>query len=89
MKLLRRGGLKRMKLEGRESTAEKTALVKFKTERTAEELERARQNLLVELVKRTGRWTSSAVQRYLRDSVDVLAGLAKKMATVDQYIHYT
>ncbi|CAK9027247.1 unnamed protein product [Durusdinium trenchii] len=82
MKLLRRGGLKRMKLEGRESTAEKTALVKFKTERTAEELERARQNLLVmkvELVKRTGRWTSSAVQRYLRDSVDVLAGLAKKM----------
>ena len=36
-----------MKLEGRESTAEKTALVKFKTERTAEELERARQNLLV------------------------------------------
>lgn len=43
----------------------------------------------VELVERTGRWSRSAVQRYLHDSVDVLAGLSRKMATVDQYIHYT
>lgn len=43
----------------------------------------------VELVKRTGRWSSSAVQRYLHDSGDVLAGLSKKMAMVDQFIHYT
>ena len=43
----------------------------------------------VELVKRTGRWTSSAVHRYLHDSGDVLKGLGKKMASVDQYIHYT
>ena len=43
----------------------------------------------VEVVKRTGRWTSSAVQRYLHDSGDVLKGLSKKMANVDQYVHYT
>ena len=43
----------------------------------------------VEVVKRTGRWTSSAVQRYLHDSGDVLKGLSKKMATVDQFVHYT
>ena len=43
----------------------------------------------IELVKRTGRWTSSAVHRYLHDSGDVLKGLASKMATVDQHIHYT
>ena len=43
----------------------------------------------IELVKRTGRWTSSAVHRYLHDSGDVLKGLAEKMANVDQYIHYT
>ena len=43
----------------------------------------------IEVVKRTGRWTSSAVQRYLHDSGDVLAGLATKMATVDQHVHYT
>ena len=43
----------------------------------------------VELVKRTGRWTSSAVHRYLHDSGDVLKGLSQKMANVDQYIHYT
>ena len=43
----------------------------------------------IEVVKRTGRWTSSAVQRYLHDSGDVLAGLAKKMAAVDQHVHYT
>ena len=43
----------------------------------------------VELVKRTGRWTSSAVHRYLHDSGDVLKGLSKKMANVDQYVHYT
>lgn len=43
----------------------------------------------MEVVKRTGRWTSSAVQRYLHDSGDVLSGLAKKMANVDQHVHYT
>ena len=43
----------------------------------------------IEVVKRTGRWTSSAVQRYLHDSGDVLSGLAKKMAEVDQHVHYT
>ena len=43
----------------------------------------------VEVVKRTGRWTSSAVQRYLHDSGDVLKGLSRKMASVDQYVHYT
>ena len=43
----------------------------------------------IEVVKRTGRWTSSAVQRYLHDSGDVLSGLARKMANVDQHVHYT
>eukprot|EP00435_Cladocopium_sp_Y103_P040792 s583_g11.t1 len=43
----------------------------------------------VELVKRTGRWSSGAVHRYLHDSGDVLKGLAERMASVDQYIHYT
>ena len=43
----------------------------------------------IEVVKRTGRWTSSAVQRYLHDSRDVLSGLANKMAEVDQHVHYT
>ena len=43
----------------------------------------------IEVVKRTLRWTSSAVQRYLHDSGDVLSGLAKKMAEVDQHVHYT
>ena len=43
----------------------------------------------IEVVKRTGRWTSSAVQRYLHDSGDVLAGLSGKMARVDQHVHYT
>eukprot|EP00435_Cladocopium_sp_Y103_P046957 s1496_g13.t1 len=43
----------------------------------------------VEVVKRTGRWTSGAVHRYLHDSGDVVSGLSKRMATVDQFIHYT
>ena len=43
----------------------------------------------IEVVKRTGRWTSSAVQRYLHDPGDVLSGLARKMANVDQHVHYT
>ena len=43
----------------------------------------------IELVKRSGRWTSSAVHRYLHDSGDVLKGLASKMAAVDQHVHYT
>ena len=43
----------------------------------------------VELVKRMGRWSSSAVQRYLHDGGHVLKELATKMANVDQRIHYT
>ena len=43
----------------------------------------------IELVKRSGRWTSSAVHRYLHDSGDVFKGLAGKMAAVDQHVHYT
>ena len=40
-------------------------------------------------VKRMGRWSSSAVQRYLHDDGDVLKGLARKMAGVAQRVHYT
>eukprot|EP00435_Cladocopium_sp_Y103_P033871 s4663_g8.t1 len=43
----------------------------------------------VEVVKRTGRWTSGSVHRYLHDSGDVLKKLSQKMASVDQFIHYT
>lgn len=43
----------------------------------------------VEVVKRTGRWTSGAVHRYLHDGGDVIKGLAEHMASVDQYVHYT
>ena len=43
----------------------------------------------VEVVKRTGRWTSGSVHRYLHDSGDVLKKLSQKMASVDQYVHYT
>ena len=43
----------------------------------------------VELVKRMGRWSSAAVQRYLHDGGHVLKQLASKMANVDQRIHYT
>ena len=43
----------------------------------------------VEIVKRTGRWTSGAVHRYLHDSGDALKGLAQRMAQVDQFVHYT
>ena len=43
----------------------------------------------VELVKRMGRWSSSAVQRYLHDGGHVLKQLSQKMANVDQRIHYT
>ena len=43
----------------------------------------------VEVVKRSGRWTSGSVHRYLHDSGDVLKGLAQKMAQVDQFVHYT
>jgi hypothetical protein len=35
------------------------------------------------------RWTSSAVHRYLHDGGDVIKGIAKQMAEVDQYVHYT
>ena len=43
----------------------------------------------VEVVKRTGRWSSGAVQRYLHDGGDVLKGLSRKMANVSQFVHYT
>ena len=43
----------------------------------------------VEIVKRTGRWSSGAVHRYLHDSGDVLKGLSERMAAVDQFVHYT
>eukprot|EP00435_Cladocopium_sp_Y103_P032360 s4058_g8.t1 len=43
----------------------------------------------VEVVKRTGRWSSGAVHRYLHDSGDVVKGLSRKMANVNQYVHYT
>jgi len=43
----------------------------------------------VELVKRMGRWSSAAVQRYLHDGGHVLKQLSKKIANVDQRIHYT
>jgi hypothetical protein len=43
----------------------------------------------IEVVKRAGRWTSGAVHRYLYDDGDVLKGLAKQMAEIDQYVHYT
>ena len=43
----------------------------------------------VEVVKRTGRWSSGAVHRYLHDDGDVLKGLSKKMANVSQFVHYT
>lgn len=43
----------------------------------------------IELVKRMGRWSSSAVQRYLHDGGHVLKDLSAKMSKVDQRIHYT
>ena len=43
----------------------------------------------IELVKRTGRWSSSAVQRYLHDGEVALRNVASKMASVEQQVHYT
>ena len=43
----------------------------------------------IEVVKRTGRWSSSAVQRYLHDGEVALKDVAMKMANVDQKVHYT
>ena len=43
----------------------------------------------VELVKRMGRWSSSAVQRYLHDGGHVLKELSGRMARVDLRVHYT
>ncbi|CAE7778356.1 unnamed protein product [Symbiodinium sp. CCMP2592] len=43
----------------------------------------------IELVKRTGRWSSSAVQKYLHDGETALKAAASKMARVEQKIHYT
>ena len=43
----------------------------------------------IELVKRMGRWSSSAVQRYLFDGGDVVKQLSAKMADLDRRIHYT
>ena len=42
----------------------------------------------VEVVKRSRRWTSSGVHRYLHDGGDVIKGIAKQMAEVE-YVHYT
>ncbi|CAE7036810.1 unnamed protein product [Symbiodinium sp. CCMP2592] len=43
----------------------------------------------IEVVKRTGRWSSSAVQRYLHDGETALKQAASKMASVEQRVHYT
>ena len=43
----------------------------------------------IELVKRTGRRSSSAVQKYLHDGETALKAAASKMARVEQKIHYT
>ena len=43
----------------------------------------------IELVKRAGRWSSSAVQRYLHDGDIAMRDVAAKMATVERKIHYT
>ena len=43
----------------------------------------------IELVKRTRRWYSSAVQRYLHYGEVALKNVAQKMASVEQKIHYT
>lgn len=43
----------------------------------------------IELVKRMGRWSSSAVQRYLYDGGQTLKELSGKMARVEKHVHYT
>lgn len=43
----------------------------------------------IELVKRMGRWSSSAVQKYLYDGGQTLKELAGRMAQVDKKVHYT
>ena len=43
----------------------------------------------IELVKRTGRWSSAAVQRHFHDGERALKEAAMKMATVEQKVHYT
>ncbi|OLP75601.1 hypothetical protein AK812_SmicGene44576 [Symbiodinium microadriaticum] len=43
----------------------------------------------IELVKRTGRWSSAAVQRYIHDGERALKEAAMKMATAEQKVHYT
>ena len=43
----------------------------------------------IELVKRTGRWSSASVQRYLHDGEVALRDCAAKMAKVQQEVHYT
>eukprot|EP00435_Cladocopium_sp_Y103_P028921 s3298_g7.t1 len=42
----------------------------------------------IEIVKRAGRWTSSAVQRYLTDG-GAVSGISRKMAATDPKPHYT
>lgn len=42
----------------------------------------------IELVKRQGRWSSSAVQRYLHDGGDQLAKVLVKMAKLGNTTHY-
>eukprot|EP00435_Cladocopium_sp_Y103_P056630 s604_g19.t1 len=43
----------------------------------------------IELVKRMGRWSSSAVQRYLHDGGDTIPKVSQKMASLPSTIHYT
>ena len=43
----------------------------------------------IEVVKRWGRWKSSAFHAYLWDSAEQAKGVAKKMAEDEATIHYT
>ena len=43
----------------------------------------------IELVKRFGRWSSSAVHGYLWESADQYKGVATKMANDTAALHYT
>ena len=43
----------------------------------------------IELVKRHGRWSSSAVQRYLHDKEKGEETMASKMVQAENIIHYT
>lgn len=43
----------------------------------------------VELVKRMGRWSSSAVQRYLHDGGSTIPRVSQQMAALETNVHYT